>query len=103
MYFMPRITLEEPHTLGQDEALKRLKDKFDSARLQYGDQVRNLDEQWTDHTFKFSFNAMGMGVSGTMKVEDRAVKVDAELPFAASFFKGAIESRIRSELGDLLT
>jgi putative polyhydroxyalkanoate system protein len=99
---MPRITLEAPHALGQDEALKRLKDKFDSARAQYGADVRNLDEQWTDHTLNFSFSAMGMGVSGTVKVEDQAVKLDAELPIAASFFKGAIENRLRAELGSLL-
>ena len=99
---MPRITLEAPHSLGQDEALKRLKDKFDSARSQYGSSVRDLDEQWTDHTLTFRFNAMGMGVSGTVKVEDRAVKLSADLPLAASFFKGAIESRIRAELGTLL-
>ena len=99
---MPRITMEAPHALGQDEALKRLKDKFDSARLHYGAEVRNLDERWTDHTLNFSFSAMGMGVSGTVKVEERAVKLNAELPFAATFFKGAIESRLRAELGDLL-
>jgi putative polyhydroxyalkanoate system protein len=99
---MPRITLETPHALGQDQALARLKDKFDAARSQFGDQVRNLEERWTDHTLNFSFSAMGMGVSGTMKVEDAAVKLDAELPLAASFFKSAIESRIRSELNVLL-
>jgi hypothetical protein len=99
---MPRITLEAPHALGQDEALRRLKDKFDAARSQYGADVRNLSEQWTDHTLNFSFTSLGMGVSGTVKVEDSAVKLNAELPFAASFFKGAIESRLRAELGDLL-
>ena len=99
---MPRFTLETPHALGQDEALRRLKEKFDSARSQYGGEVKNLNEEWTDHTLNFSFSAMGMGVSGTVKVEDRAVKLDAELPFAAMLFKGAIESRIREELGDLL-
>ena len=99
---MPRITLKEPHALGRDEALKRLKDKFDSARSQFGGQVRDLSEQWTDHTLNFSFNAMGMDVGGTVKIEDRAVRLDAQLPFAAAFFKSAIESRIRKELGDLL-
>ena len=55
---MPKIILEAPHALGQDEALKRLRNKFDSARSQYGSEVRNLAEQWTDHTLNFSFNAI---------------------------------------------
>jgi putative polyhydroxyalkanoate system protein len=100
---MPQLTLETSHSLGRDEALRRLKEKFDSARSQFGGSVRDLNEEWTDHTLNFSFNAMGMGVSGTVKVEDAAVRLNADLPMAAAFFKGAIESRIRQELGDLLT
>jgi hypothetical protein len=99
---MPRIALETPHALGQDEALKRLKTKFESTYSEYGSAVENLDQQWTDHTLNFSFSAMGMGISGTVKVEDRAVKLSAELPFAAKFFQGAIENRLRTELGNLL-
>ncbi|MCC6124726.1 MAG: polyhydroxyalkanoic acid system family protein [Pirellulales bacterium] len=100
---MPFITMDATHALGRDEALKRLKDKFETARSRYGSNVRNLEEQWTDHTLNFSFSAMGMGVSGTVKVEDQSVKLNAEIPFAATFFKGAIESRIREELDRLLT
>jgi hypothetical protein len=100
---MPQITMDAPHSLGRDEALKRLRDKFDSVRSTFGSQVRDLNEEWTDHTLNFSFNAMGMGVRGTVKVEDSAVKLKADLPLAAAFFKGAIEKRLRSELGDLLT
>jgi hypothetical protein len=99
---MPRLTLEAPHALGQDEALRRLKEKFESARAQYGSDVKNLNEEWTDHSLNFSFSAMGIGVSGTVKVEDRAVKVNADLPFAAKFFQGAIEKRMRAELDELL-
>jgi hypothetical protein len=99
---MPRLTMETAHALGQDEALRRLREKFDSVRAQHGGEVKNLSEEWTDHTLNFSFSAMGMGVSGKVKVEDCAVKLDADLPFAAMLFKGAIESRIRTELGDLL-
>jgi hypothetical protein len=100
---MPKITLEAPHQLGRDEALRRLKNKFDSARSQYGGDVKNLEEQWTDHTLNFNFSAMGMGVSGTVKVEDRAVRFNADLPFAAALIKGAIENRLREELNALLT
>jgi hypothetical protein len=99
---MPKITLETSHQLGREEALRRLKEKFDSARSHYGGEVKNLKEQWTDHTLNFNFSAMGMGVSGTVQVEDRAVKFNADLPFAAALFKGAIESRLREELGVLL-
>ena len=43
-----------------------------------------------------------MAVSGTVAVEPDQVKMDAELPFAAMFFKGVIEQRLRHEVGSLL-
>jgi hypothetical protein len=45
---------------------------------------------------------MGMGINGTVKVEDRSVQLDAQLPLAAMFFKSAIEQRIQQELAGLL-
>ena len=45
---------------------------------------------------------MGMGVTGTIHVEDASVKLNAELPLAAMLFKGSIERQIRQELSGLL-
>ena len=99
---MPRITLEVPHSLGQEEATRRLKDKFAAALAEHQGRVSHLQRGVADHTLSFAFQAMGMGVSGTVAVEPNQVKLDAELPFAAAFFKGAIEQRLRQEVGVLL-
>ena len=99
---MPRITLEVPHSLGQEEATRRLKDKFAAAKAQHHGHVSHLHEEWRDHTLSFALQAMGMGVSGTVAVEHTQVKVNADLPFAAAFFKGAIEQRLRQEVSVLL-
>jgi len=100
---MPRLTMETSHTLGQEEATRRLKEKFDIARRDHGDQVSDLHEEWTDHTLAFGFKSMGMKVEGTVKVGDDCVRLDTKLPMAAAMFKGMIETRVRGELGDLLT
>jgi len=94
--------MEMPHSLGSDEAAKRLKEKFSEAFAKFGSQVSDIQESWTDHTFCFGFTTMGMGVNGKIQVEDALVKLTAELPFAAMLFKSAIEDRIRQELGGLL-
>jgi hypothetical protein len=99
---MPQITLATTHSLGRDEAARRLKEKFSAVRTQYGSSVNDLQESWLDHTFSFGFKTLGMGINGTVHVEDENVTLNAELPFAAMFFKGAIEQRIREELGGLL-
>ena len=100
---MPRVTMEAPHELGQEEAARRLKKRFNVARGLYGSQVSDLTEQWDDHTLTFGFKTMGMKVAGTVEVQDAQVRLNANLPLAAAMFKGMIETRIRQELGDLLS
>jgi putative polyhydroxyalkanoate system protein len=99
---MPKLTMQTAHSLGRDEAARRLKEKFDTVRDRYGSRVNDLQESWTDHTLSFAFKAMGMGVAGTVKVEDDSVQLDAQLPLAATFFRSAIEQQIQKELAGLL-
>jgi hypothetical protein len=99
---MPRLTFAVPHSLGSDEAKQRLKDKFAAALSEHRNRLSDFREEWRDHTLSFAFRAMGMAVSGTVAVEPDQVKLEAELPFAAAFFKGAIEQRLRQEVGTVL-
>ncbi len=99
---MPRLALEIAHSLGSEEAAKRLKDKLTSALAEHGEHMSDFREEWLDHTLSFAFKAMGMAVSGRVAVEPARVDMSVELPFAAMFFKGAIEDRLRQEVGHLL-
>lgn len=99
---MPQLLLDIPHSIGQDEAMRRLKERFAAASDEYQGQVSNLRQQWEDHTFSFGFQALGMAVTGTVKVEEEQVKLATNLPLAAVFMKGMIESRIREEVDELL-
>jgi len=99
---MPRLTMETSHTLGQEEATRRLTEKFDGVRRKYGSQVSSLHEEWTGHTLAFGFKSLGMKVEGTVEVGTDCVKLDTKLPITAAMFKGMIEKKIRAELGDLL-
>ncbi len=94
--------METPHALGQEEALRRLKEKFSLAKAKYEGQFSGLQEQWNGSTFSFAFKTVGMKVQGTVTVEAAAVKLDAQLPLAAMIFKGKIRQRIREELDRLL-
>jgi hypothetical protein len=99
---MPKLSIDVPHVLSQDEAAQRLKDKFAAVRAEYESQVSEFREEWLDHTFSFAFRALGMAVSGTVAVEPKQVRLAASLPLAAMLFKSAIEERIRQEVGVLL-
>ncbi len=87
-----------PHTLGREEATHRIKQQLAKA----SQQVSDLEEQWQDHTLMFGFKAMGLGVNGTLTVEQAAVTIDVKLPLAAAMVKGKIEQRLREEIVAIL-
>jgi hypothetical protein len=97
-FAMPRLSLQVPHTLGRDEATRRIKEQLPKAQ----GKVEELEEEWQDHTLKFRFKAMGFKVGGTLAVEEAAAKVDVDLPLAAMLVKGRIEKQVREELGAIL-
>ena len=99
---MPHVTLEIPHSLGQEEALRRLKEKADLIRGTYGSQVTDFQQQWSDNVLSFSFKTMGVAIQGNMAVGPADVKLDVELPWLAMAFRGTIESKVREEVGKLL-
>ncbi|MEN6451269.1 MAG: polyhydroxyalkanoic acid system family protein [Thermoguttaceae bacterium] len=99
---MPKLTIDVPHSLTPDEAVQRLKQKFAEAKAEYGSRVNNLRDEWTDHTFDFSAEAVGMKVSGRIAVEPRNLRLEMSLPLAAMLFKRTIEDRIRQEVAGLL-
>lgn len=99
---MPRLTMEASHALGQEEALRRLKEKFTVAKATYQGQFKDLHEEWRENTLSFSFRAAGMKVAGTVTVEASEVKLDTQLPLPAMMFKGMIRQRVREELSRLL-
>jgi hypothetical protein len=90
--------MQIPHTLGREEAARRIKEQLPKART----LVTDYDEQWQDHTLTFHFKAMGFMVGGVMVVEETAVNLDIDLPLAAMLVKGTIEQRVRQEIGMVL-
>jgi len=100
---MPTLKMATAHALGQEEAVRRLKEKFSVVRETYRGHFSDLDEQWHENTLSFGFKAVGMKVSGTVAVGAADVQLHAKLPLAAIVIKGLIERQIRAELGELLT
>jgi hypothetical protein len=99
---MPRLTIETSHRLGEEEALRRLKDKVGALKATFQGQFSDLREEWNGNTFSFGFRAAGMKVAGRATVAAAQVTLDAELPLAVTVFKGMIRARVNEELGNLL-
>lgn len=99
---MPKSTVTVPHTLGREEALKRLTGILSQAKAQYGDRITDLQENWSDNGGTFSFKAMNFKISGSLDVSDTKVEINGEYPWAAKPFQGTIEATLRERAERLL-
>ncbi len=103
--------IEEPHDLGQQEAIARI-DSFLEALMQQqppgGVTIKNPAKRWDGNTMHFSFTAskgfFGTTIRGQLHVEDNRVVMDSDLPALVRSVVG--EDRIREvisrELGRVL-
>ncbi|MGB3330012.1 MAG: polyhydroxyalkanoic acid system family protein [Thermomicrobiales bacterium] len=99
---MPKTTVDIPHSLGKDEALGRIKHLLEDMKERHGNQINDLQENWTADGGTFSFKAMGFKIAGKMHVTDTDVRIDGEFPWAAKPFQGQIEGAIRDRAAKLL-
>jgi hypothetical protein len=99
---MANFDMSIPHNLPQEEALKRIQNLLTETRKEHGDKISDLTEKWNGNTGEFSFKAMGFAISGTLIVNENTISLDAELPFAASLFKGKIQELITERAEKLL-
>lgn len=99
---MAHFDMSIPHNLSQEEALKRIQTLLGETKKDHGDKINNLIEKWNGNVGEFSFTIMGFDISGTLTVNAGSVDIDAELPFAASLFKGKIKELIEEKAANLL-
>lgn len=99
---MPKLQVEVPHTLSQEEARYRVERFVEAAQGQFGNHVAGLSQDWSDNLMRFGFKTLGMQIDGNIGVEDGKVIVNSSLPLAAMLLKGKIESEIRSRLERIL-
>jgi hypothetical protein len=99
---MPKVSVDVPHTLTEEEALGRVKGLMTDVKRQYATYFTDLQENWSEKRGEFSLKAMGFNISGTIAVAPQQVAFRADLPFAATPFKGRIEGAVRDEATRLL-
>jgi hypothetical protein len=99
---MAGFSVSVPHRLGREAALVRVQQFLDDIRQTYGQDLSDVRGQWQGNRLEFGFKAKGLGVHGTLTVEETEVRVAGPLPLAAMFFRGRIEQQIRQELEKLL-
>ncbi|MBC7904049.1 MAG: polyhydroxyalkanoic acid system family protein [Gemmatimonadaceae bacterium] len=99
---MSNLNVNVAHNLGQEKALERIKNLLGNLKEEQKALVGNIKEEWNGNTGKFGFSAQGFDLAGTIAVTDASVDINADLPFALSFFKGMIADVIEKKTKELL-
>jgi hypothetical protein len=100
---MPKARLSVPHRLPQAEALARVRTLLAQIRDQFGPQLTDPRETWTDSRGEISFRYAGFSVNGVIEVGPQAVDFEITFPFVGLPFKSKFESKIRDTALSILS
>lgn len=95
------VTVTIPHELGRAEARRRIDEGFARFAQHMGAVAGALSKSWTGDRLSFSFAALGQSISGTIDVEDAAVRLELLLPNLLAMMAGKLKGRLQKE-GQLL-
>ncbi len=93
----PPLVVTIPHSLGQNEAIRRLKGSLGEARAKFGQLFTVQEETWTDNRLQFRLAALAQSVSGTIDVFDDHVRLEVVLPWLLAKIAEKIQPLIRRE------
>lgn len=95
------VVVNIPHTLGKDEAIRRLKSGFASVSSNL--PILRVEEQsWSDDRLTFKIAALGQSASGTADVDDTNVHIEVMLPWLMQRIAELVQSAIKSRTQVLL-
>jgi Putative polyhydroxyalkanoic acid system protein (PHA_gran_rgn) len=96
------LVVSIPHSLGRDEAMRRLKTGLSRAATSV--PMLSVDEErWEDNRMIFRVRAMGQAAAGHVDVAEDHVRVEVVLPWLLQRFAEAAQAMIRSRGDRLLT
>jgi len=96
------LVVSIPHTLGREEAMRRLKEGL-SLTASSVPVLKVDEERWEDNRMIFRVRALGQVAAGHVEVADDHVKVEVVLPRLLQRFAQAAQVAIRNRGNLLLT
>ena len=100
---MPNLTKNYPHSLGKEEAARRIKERIASEKINKANVASVSKEVWNDpYNLDFAMTLFGYRVDGTLKIEESDVVVNLNLPFVAMMVKGMIVSQMQEQMETML-
>ncbi len=100
---MKSLEVRVPHSVGRDEARRRLDAAIVRARDEYADKVGAIEANWEgEDRLRLQLSVLGMPIGSEVDVHDEELVVRVEVPGMAGLFAGRIKEGIQERLGGLL-
>ncbi len=100
---MKSLEVRVPHSVGRDEARRRLDAAIVRARDEYADKVGEIEASWErEDLLRLQLSVLGMPIGSEVDVRDEELVVRVEVPGMAGLFAGRIKEGIQERLGGLL-
>lgn len=94
------VIVSIPHSLGKEEALRRLKPGLTGAAASF--PILKVDEEiWSGDRLTFRIRALGQAAAGSIDVAEDHVRLEVTLPWLLQKFAEVAQATIRSR-GKLL-
>jgi putative polyhydroxyalkanoate system protein len=94
------LTINIPHSLGKEEARRRLETGFEKIQDQFAKQA-TVEKTWDGDHMTFTAIAMGQTITGTMDVLEEAIRLDIVLPGFLGMLAGKVRDKVQKQ-GQLL-
>jgi len=91
------LSVSIPHSLGKEEALKRIKSGLGQAEAQFSALFTIQEQIWTDNRLQFQIQAVGQPIRGTIEVEDASVRLDVVLPWLLARIANSIRQVVQKQ------
>jgi hypothetical protein len=84
-----------PHSLGRQEAKRRLDSGISRLRPELAGLVSSLDYSWEADRLNFRASAMWQTITGVIEVLDDAVRIEIELPWVMRLLADTVTKQVR--------
>jgi Putative polyhydroxyalkanoic acid system protein (PHA_gran_rgn) len=90
-----------PHSLGKEEALRRIKGGIGRAQSEFARLMSVEEEAWTGDRLTFRVSALGQRAVGLIDVYEGTVRLEVTLPWLLAKFARAAQ-RVIGQKGQLM-
>jgi hypothetical protein len=91
------LVVSVSHSLGREEAVRRLKSGLRDARATFHRVLAVQEEVWMGDDLRFRVKALGQEVSGTIEVADDFVRLTVMLPWLLAQLAERLQPLLRHE------